>query len=201
MEILKKFENPIGMSLMEVIVALAVIVTGVISGLTLTVYNLNASVASETKLIASNLAREGIEVIRQIRDSNWLSGSGWNQGIVDEGSYRLTINFDSVNNEWITVTQDVGIDNCADCLLYLDLDTGVYSHNTEGVQTSYRRLITLREICWQEILSQEVVLDDNEECSDSALELAGIEVESLVKWMEFGGQQQTTVIDRLYDWR
>lgn len=195
-----KIKQQTGLTLIEVIIALAVITTGVISSLTLTSYNLTTVFASETRLVAANLAREGIEAVRQLRDSNWLAGYPWNQGIAEAGTYRLTVNFNPENNFWATQSQQADIDNCADCQLYFD-DSGVYSHNDSGAVTVYKRLIALRQICWQEGVNNEVIMEAGQSCPGGASPLVGYQVEALVKWTEVSRTHQLTVIDRLYDWK
>src|SRR5438128_2018744 len=44
------------------------------TGLGLAVYALSSAAVSKNSIIASNLAREGVEVVRMMRDSNWLAG-------------------------------------------------------------------------------------------------------------------------------
>lgn len=191
-----------GLTLIEVVVALGVVTTGVLAGLTLTTYNLNTSVASAARLVASNLAREGIEVIRQKRDANWLASVSWNQGIVEANKYRLTVNFDEVGNQWTTVSQAVEIENCPACQIYLDPATGVYSHNDTGaLPTSYKRWLGLKEICWQEAIGSETILAAGQQCADVNQPLVGYEVESLVTWRESNRDHSLSVVDRLYDWR
>ncbi|MCX6785803.1 MAG: hypothetical protein NTZ18_03050 [Candidatus Komeilibacteria bacterium] len=194
-----KIKQQIGQTLLEVIIALAVITTGVVSSLSLTSYNLTTVFSSETRLIAANLAREGIEAARQLRDSNWLAGNPWNQGIVDAGKYRLTVNFDPSANAWTTQSQAVDIGACANCQLYL-AGSGVYSHNAAGnTATAYKRLITLKQICWQDVSGSEVVMAVGQNCG--ANPLIGYQVESLLAWTEAGRAHQLSVIDRLYDWK
>ncbi|MFA6304450.1 MAG: prepilin-type N-terminal cleavage/methylation domain-containing protein [Patescibacteria group bacterium] len=191
-----------GFTLIEVVVALGVVTTGVIAGMTLTSYNLNISSTSESRLVASNLAREGIEVVRWFRDSNWLANLPWNQSIVEVGKYRLTVDFDEANNTWATVSQIVDLDACTDCQIYLDAATGVFSHNNIGTNlTSYKRLISLKEICWQEAVGSEAILANGQKCSDVAAPLIGYEVSSQVSWNESGKQHLLEAVDRLYDWK
>ena len=198
----KFIKNKIGLTLIEVVVALGVVTTGVISGLTLTTYNLNTAVSSATRLVAANLAREGIEVVRQKRDSNWLANVPWNQGIVEANKYRLIVSFDEVSNQWTTVSQVVDIANCSDCQIYLNPATGVYSHNNIGtLPISYKRWLGLKEICWQAAVSAEVILAAGQECVDVNQPLVGYEVESLVTWTENGRDHSLSVVDRLFDWR
>ena len=177
------------------------VVTGVTAGLTLTSYNLTSAVASEGRLVAVNLAREGIEVIRNLRDTNWLAGNPWDNGITVPGFYRLTVNFDESANQWTAQTQAAGIDSCAACQIYFDAAAGIYSHNLAPEVTPYKRLITLREICWQEVLGEPAVLAAGQNCSDFGQELVGWEVISEVTWHEASRPHNLKVIDRLYDWR
>ena len=197
--------NPVsdkkGLGLIEAIIALAVILTGVISGLTLTAYNLNASASSEARLIAANLAREGLEVVRQLRDSNWLAGNPWYQDIVEEGEYRFTVEFDPESNLWATVAQAESLADCDLCFLYLDETNGVYSHNAAGALTRYQRLLVKREICWDPTVASEALLEEGEECVDYGAPLVGWQVESQVAWTDSSGSNAITLTDKIYDWR
>lgn len=61
-----------GFTLIEGIIAIAIISTALIVGLSLAYSNLTAAQNNSDRIIAANLAREGLEVMRNIRDSNWL---------------------------------------------------------------------------------------------------------------------------------
>lgn len=60
-----------GFTLVEVIVAISIIVVGVIGTMGLATKTLAAGADNERRVNATNLAREGIELVRNIRDSNW----------------------------------------------------------------------------------------------------------------------------------
>lgn len=62
-------------TLLEAVIAIGVILVSVIGSSTLIVTTISAGQSSEDKIVASNLAREAIEVIRGIRDSNWMKRS------------------------------------------------------------------------------------------------------------------------------
>lgn len=64
-----------GFTLIEGIIATGIISTALIVGLALAYSNLTAAQANADRVIAGNLAREGLEVIRNIRDSNWIKRS------------------------------------------------------------------------------------------------------------------------------
>ena len=64
-----------GQTLIETIVAIFVLTTGLAAGLGLAIYAFGASSEIVERITATGLAREGIEVIRSKRDSNWLAGT------------------------------------------------------------------------------------------------------------------------------
>lgn len=61
-----------GQTLIETIVAAFILTTAVVTGLGLAIYSLSLSKTSANQIIATSLAREGIDVVRLYRDSNWL---------------------------------------------------------------------------------------------------------------------------------
>lgn len=75
-----------GQGLLETIVAIGVIVTGLISVMTLVISNLTSAREAALRYQAVNLAREGIELIRNKRDSNWLADKDAWDGIDAEAA-------------------------------------------------------------------------------------------------------------------
>lgn len=68
-----KFNNQRGQTLIETLVAAMVLVMGISAAVGLATYGLAATTGVTKQLIAVGLAREGIEAVKNIRDSNWLS--------------------------------------------------------------------------------------------------------------------------------
>ena len=66
------FKNKRGETLIEVIVAVGVLAIGAITATSLMISTLRGTSVSKNYLVAVNLAREGIEAVRSIRDTNWL---------------------------------------------------------------------------------------------------------------------------------
>jgi type II secretory pathway pseudopilin PulG len=64
--------NQTGQTLIETIVAIFIIVTVLAAGVGTTIYIFSRSDVIGNQLIATELAREGIEVVRNMRDTNWL---------------------------------------------------------------------------------------------------------------------------------
>lgn len=72
--------RPSGQGLLEAIIAIGIILTATVASLTLIVSSIEASHGVRERLIAMNLAREGMEVVHQVRDSNWLADREWTTG-------------------------------------------------------------------------------------------------------------------------
>ncbi|PJE69035.1 hypothetical protein COU96_01965 [Candidatus Shapirobacteria bacterium CG10_big_fil_rev_8_21_14_0_10_38_14] len=95
---------------MEAIVAIFVITTGIVGVLSLVTQTISSATFSKDKLIAAYLAQEGIEIVRNIRDTNWLQSLSWNNGLgageyeADYGSQSLPsfsgnpLNLESLTN-------------------------------------------------------------------------------------------------------
>ena len=85
--IIKK--NNAGFSLLGVIAAFFIITVGLVAVLGLANTTLKSSSLSKMRLIASGLAQEGIEVVRNMRaDENWTD---WHAA-VSNGDYRVQYN-------------------------------------------------------------------------------------------------------------
>ncbi len=65
-------KNEIGQTLIETIVAIFILTTALTAGLALTIYIFSNSERSVSEIVATNLAREGVDVVRNMRDTNWL---------------------------------------------------------------------------------------------------------------------------------
>ena len=63
-----------GFTLIETLVALVLITIAMGPVFLLTTSTINVSKRIEHNLIAANLSQEGVEVIRNIRDTNWYNG-------------------------------------------------------------------------------------------------------------------------------
>lgn len=89
-----------GFTLIEVIIAVFVLTVGAVGVFSVVNYALSSSNLIASRLIASYLAQEGLEVARNIRDGNWLEKQGnpsleWNDGLPPgdrEADYRTGTN-------------------------------------------------------------------------------------------------------------
>ena len=67
-----KTNRQAGQTLVETMVASLVLVLGIGAAVTLSIYGLGATSSVSKQLVAIGLAREGIEAVKNMRDTNWL---------------------------------------------------------------------------------------------------------------------------------
>lgn len=188
---------------MEVIVAVGIMVMGIVSILILTSYNLTAAEYGENRLIASNLARESLEVIRNVRDSNWLAGLDWNNGLPDQYDDRLQIidfSSNATGQSYTLSTSGLGIETCDACELYVPVTT--FSHTVSNDNSGFRRLVEFRDVCDPDIGSDDndFVIGDVGSCVSSVR--VGYALKARVQWKASNGETREVAIeDRIFNWR
>lgn len=173
-------KNTNGFSILEIVIALNIVTVGLLGVFSLVIQNLQAQTINKDYLIASMLAQEGIELVRNVRDTNFLQedqGNDWKNGIPSD------TNTDIVHGGQYTINYDLEIKSVAggfaDDSTRLYIDSGKYSHaNTSGlgILTPYRRLIEVYDY------------------GDY------IQVGSNVIWSERGRKHEYKAVTNLYKW-
>lgn len=80
-----------GFTLIEIIIAVFIIIVGVMGAFGVLQKVIVSSSVSSDKLIAAYLAQEGIEIIRNTRDSSWIDNSAWDSRVESGSSYNVDI--------------------------------------------------------------------------------------------------------------
>jgi type II secretory pathway pseudopilin PulG len=82
-----KLLNNRSFTLLEVILAIAVLTAATAGVFSLIIQTFASASLNQSKLVAAYLAQEGLEIIRNIRDSNWLAqidnGGSWRANKLD----------------------------------------------------------------------------------------------------------------------
>ena len=124
-------KNQSGLTLVEAMVSLVFLTLGLIPILGVIVSSISLSARIENNLIAANLAQEGIEVVRAIRDASWMSGEAFNQNLPN-GDYLVAFNSTSL----------LAYNPSA----YLKIDSNkIYSY-TAGTDTLFKRRINITNV-------------------------------------------------------
>ncbi len=187
-----------GQSLIELIVAVAVIQVGLFSIWSLFLVNFNAEKEAEYRIVGVNLAREGIEVIKNIRDANWQKRQynvmanetqiySWDQNLT-AGTWSVNFSSRVPNAETMSA-------------LYFD-SAGFFTTAKTASTTPYSRQIKIKNICCADANSDYKCDNTNYYLSsDYCASKIGINVVSQVNWQITGHQRQSIIEDNLYDWQ
>jgi len=171
-----------GFTLIEVILAISVLTIAVGGSFALIQQTLISAVLNQSELVASYLTQEGIEIVRNIRDNNWLEqrtvpGTSWDDGLTVcqnpnccEGDYKTDIppNLSSL----------VSFSNCDyNNLRYLNIDENGFYGYSGTTPTKFKRKINVTKT------------DANT-----------LEVSVDVQWQERGRAHSIKAQDYLYNW-
>ena len=163
---------------MEVMAAIFILLIGIVVIIALISKSISAGSLSASNLIAGNLAQEGIEVVKNIRDLNYNPNDpngGWSawfaSGFTSGQSY--SVQYDSQN-----------LGGSFNNFLNYDSSTGRYLYNASYPNSPFKRVIILT-ISTQDGLGNTVE----------------IKVISRVTWTERGALQTLEAEDRLWNWR
>ena len=88
-----------GESLLETIIAIAILIVGTVSMLGMVFAMLIARTAAEYETVATNLAREGIEAVRNFRDTNWINNVAFDGGFYSQSRFVASFEFRRSSSE------------------------------------------------------------------------------------------------------
>jgi hypothetical protein len=163
-----------GQTIVEAMIAISLITFGVLGVFRLTSQSLGLTSTVRDQYIANYLAVEGIEIVKNIVDTNIQEGNTWNKNIsVDGAQYEIDY-FDTSD----TISPAQGL------LLRLDSSTGLYSYSLgSNLETGFKRTIT-------------ILYPD---CAGSPCD--HMEVSSIVDWTARGGGEfSVNLEDHFYNW-
>lgn len=223
-------KNNNAQSLVETVVAVAIIMIGVVSTLTLAFATVRAGTESEARVIAVNLAREGIEVVKNIRDSNWLEieegnftdscadgGPCWDKythagpSIPGGEDYSCVVYFDDINNIWKLDCgpNDFNHVNCGPTLSHDCTQLFRYKGSEQKLYGFYNHLLNEDPGNDYESVPYKRLVKANEICDDESIKedgekcdvKVGIQIISEVRWFEEDRERSTILEDRVYNWK
>jgi len=83
-----------GFTILEILVAMLVITIGGLAAYAVVQQIISSTFSSSYRLTAAYLAKEGVEIVRNMRDTNWLEGDLWNAGIQSGSQSDVLPNYD-----------------------------------------------------------------------------------------------------------
>ncbi len=221
--------HPRGQGLLEATLSIGIILIGLGGILALTLRNVTATTASAQRIVALQLAREGLELVRAVRDSNWLVASSggsqsWDVGLVPlvgcpcGAALQLTpppdnqtpiswqLQYKSLATRISFSLPELQLFRGGSVQGYLwRQDTGWLVSPPAGYSsTGFYRAMLLDPVC-QLGSNPPYVATDQSACPAGQQKL-GYRVESVVGWPTpglFGGAYRSTLslVEYIYNWR
>ena len=215
-----------GFTLIELLIAIAVFTVGIMASFTLALANMRVAKDNFDRVLAANLAREGIELIRSVRDSNWLMIDSnedcddtiagiqlcnWDQRLnagdhhyvdynLSYAGYGVWDNFSSIG---CSDTIEACLSICGDaCRLKVDVNGGssFYRHSI-GNDSNAWRIIRIENIC----LDETIIPGPDESFEMGNCQVGhvtvGKKVTSRVRWLRYGSTKNLDVVEYFYNWR
>lgn len=127
-------------TLLEVLISISALSIGVVAAFGSLSRAISVASYAKDRLIASYLAQEGIEIVKNIRDRNWIVGNEWTSGLY-VGLERQADYYDN-----ISLSQSFNRNS------YLSLNTSEgYNYNPTVPLTKFSRKIIVKEISPEEL--------------------------------------------------
>ena len=156
-----------GFTLIETLIAITVLTISIVGPFQIVQGVLQSAYNARDQLIGAGLAQEGVEFVREIRDSNYLYNARYGSGSVPtlEGFGTVGGNPDcysrgcKVDTLFQTIV-DCGAATCASSPLYLD-NASRYNQQMLGTPTKFTRTVRLTTISANEVLVTVTVTWEN----------------------------------------
>ncbi|MEK7606763.1 MAG: hypothetical protein AAB444_01005 [Patescibacteria group bacterium] len=176
-----------GQTLLETVVALGIVTSALIGVFTLVVNNLTTERAGSTRMQAVNFAREALEAVRAMRDSNWVAGHDTWEGIAT-GAEQSLVFYPASGGSSLFPGGEIAL---------YRLSSGLHVQSSaEGVQTQFSRWVNVAKLECSNLPT-----DAQAACAALDLEKVGSRITAHVRWFEQGRQSEVNLTEDLYDWR
>ncbi len=195
-----------GITLIEVVIVTSIFAIGLGAMLASGVGLFTSTARSGDFLIASNLAREGIEATRNIRDENFLNERTWNNGLeinrallkpfLPGGVFQGEFQLEEVSYEMTTcVTANKNCQIAYDPASGLYGDIGIIGVIPGAGLTKFYRLLEFDPImCSATALSADLL------CETSPDEQIGVKITARVEWYQGPALREAVMTSYLYNW-
>ncbi len=182
----KKIINQRGLTLMETTIGLGILMIGVMASLTVMFSSFKYTQQSEYEIVVVNLAREGIEIVRSMRNNEDDNDpNDFNIfDLTENTKYKLDIEDDNsmsnIEQKKISDSSVTSVSNCDSCQLYFK--NGKYVHDSNGsTPTIFKRLIKIENTNPNKSFAKKVI--------------------SEVSWTAKNRTYSYTLETYLYDWQ
>ena len=190
--VLKKFIKK-GFALVEVLIGISLLSATIVTISALTISMLRANTLNKNHLIATELSREGLEIVKIIRDGNFINYRDWLSGIYSGGDdYEFTVSKNTFGD-----FEAHSILNTNSGALYSHDAVPYYSSDSSGGgMTLFSRVITVSPSLRNNGKVGGELYDSSLEADD----ILKVTVKSQVTWIERGSEKNVTLYTQLTDY-
>lgn len=166
-------------TVLELMIAIFIILTALLAGIYTISGTLAATSVYKHQLIAAYLAQEGIELVRNIRDKNWIEGENWNKKL-DAGDWQADYTTTVLQSSGApcTVPQFYNCHSYLGDFLKISTTSPQFYNHTSGTDTPFKRKITL-----------------------SYPDVDTLEVSVTVFWQDRGSSYEFPAQEKIYNWK
>lgn len=205
MQAKKLTKNRAGFSLTEVIIGIMILTVAIVAATSLLVGLINSNKDNMKTVQAYYLAQEGIEAVRNVRDSNWLHNNNWlgdSSNAPWHGKFEVNHSYDLQLREvgWTTGVENMGGNEDLNQLtpvapweiigggdkIYDNENYLISGLSGNSKDTGFKREITFKDYACES--------DDSDWCPAEA-----VLVESKVSWNE--GKREVVLSEVMTDWK
>lgn len=166
-----------GFTILELMVAIFILLVGVVGLLSALQRAVSVTFISSSKLTAAYLAQEGIEIVKNIREANWLE---IHKGLKGEDKWANGI----PEGNWEADYQTMALSDDYD-EEKLKIDGGFYKYSGLGATTPFKRKITISN-----------KIDLNGDGNPDRMTVTVV-----VEWQERGRNFQVEAKEKLHNWK
>ncbi|MCF7907238.1 hypothetical protein K9K85_03100 [Patescibacteria group bacterium] len=180
------FTDKKAQSLIESVVAISIVVIAIIGIISVGITHVSLGGQSAERVMAINLAREGLEIVSALRNSNALDpDQSWSYSL-ENGSYRVGFTpAGLLMSDDASPSEVSAVEDCTNCSLCQHSDEYYYHDDFCTETTPFKRLI---------------IIEDGDDlggnCSDCEKK-----VTSLIYWEERGRDHTLSFETRFTDWK
>lgn len=195
----KIFSSRAGFGMIELLITIVILGLGMFSLMGLMGMLVSADRVNTDDLIAVQLAREGVELGRYVRDSNWLQGKKWDAGLSFGNDTSAIAFYDTTARRWridFSPEDEISLET----KLFYDPQTHLYNHLGIGDETKYHRLIIFEAICFDDLTMKESFVSSGFACAGGSYKI-GVRTRAIVGWSAGSDVLKKELMSMIYNWR
>lgn len=174
----KEDKKSAGFTMLELLFALSIWVLGFTAVVGLFQLVIEAGGKAKDRLIAANLAQEGVEIVHNIRDSNYVAGDDWTDGLGPCMGSGNSCELDYLDSAASSFSGDP---------LEFSSSTGAYGYSLGASNSPFSRVLQLRQ-------------GVGPACNEISTSSNCIQVEVEVTWQRKGREKSVEIENYIFDW-